>query len=126
MTKQGFSPPDGPKPGGPYSPAVRAGDMIFIAGQGPIDPQTNEILDAPIAQTTKLTFENVERALKAAGATLDDCCHIRVYLADLNDFAAMNDVYKTFFKEPYPARTTVEAGLGKINVEIDAIAYKPR
>jgi 2-iminobutanoate/2-iminopropanoate deaminase len=126
MPKQAFFPSDGPKPGGAYSPAIRAGDMIFIAGQVPADPETNEILQAPIAQTTKLVFENVERALKAAGASLDDCCHVRVYLADLKDFAAMNEVYKTFFKEPYPARTTCQVGLGKFNIEVDAIAYKPQ
>ena len=126
MPRQAFFPADGPKPGGAYSPAIRAGDLVFVSGQVPADPETNEILQAPIAQTTKLAFENVERALKAAGATLDDCCHVRVYLADLKDFAAMNEVYKTIFKEPYPARTTCQVGLGNFNIEVDAIAHKPQ
>jgi 2-iminobutanoate/2-iminopropanoate deaminase len=117
-----------PKPVGPYSQAVLEGDFIFVAGQGPINPQTGvrELGDA--RSETKRVFENIRAILEAAGSTLEHVVKCNVYLRDINDFAAMNEVYATFFSAPFPARTTIQAGAlpGGIAVEIECIAKKAR
>lgn len=113
-----------PPPKGPYSPAVRAGSLLFISGQGPVDPGTGEVLRGGIQQQTELVLGNIKAILEAAGSSLDRVLKTTVYLDDINDFAAMNEVYATFFPAEPPARTTVEAAnlpLG-IGVEIEAIA----
>ncbi len=115
-----------PKPQGPYSQAIIEGDFVFVAGQGPINPATGtrELGDA--RSETKRIFENIRAILAAAGASLDDVVKCNVYLRDINDFAAMNEVYQTFFSAPFPARTTIQAGAlpGGIAVEIECIAKK--
>ncbi len=121
--------PEGtPKPRGPYSPAVRAGDFIFVSGQGPIDPVSNEFSFGDIQHETRVTLTNVQRILEAAGAGMADVVKCSVFLRDGGDFAAMNVVYAEFFGESKPARTTVEAKFANttMKVEIDCIAYKPR
>ncbi|HXG34047.1 MAG TPA: RidA family protein [Bryobacteraceae bacterium] len=121
--------PDGvPAPRGPYSPAVRAGDFIFVSGQGPIDPATNLFSFGDIRHETRLVLTNIQRILEACGASLRDVVKCCVFLADGRDFAAMNEVYAEFFGEQKPARTTVEARfvVPEMKVEIDCIAYKPR
>ncbi len=121
--------PDGvPAPRGPYSPAVRAGDFIFVSGQGPIDPATNLFSFGDIRHETRLVLTNIQRILEACGASLRDVVKCSVFLADGRDFAAMNEVYAEFFGEQKPARTTVEAKfvVPEMKVEIDCIAYKPR
>lgn len=117
-----------PKPRGPYSPFVRAGDFIFVSGQGPIDPTTNQYSFGDIRHETRLVLENIGRVLELAGATRADVVKCGVFLSSGKDFAAMNEVYAEFFGETRPARTTVEAKFHQteMKVEIDCIAYKPK
>ncbi|HEU4746985.1 MAG TPA: Rid family detoxifying hydrolase [Gemmatimonadaceae bacterium] len=117
-----------PRPIGPYSQAVIEGDFIFVAGQGCTNPATGKLERGDVRSETKRTFENVRAILEAAGSSLDDVTKCNVYLRDINDFAAMNEVYETFFAAPFPARTTIQAGAlpGGIAVEIECIARKPR
>lgn len=113
-----------PAPKGPYSPAVRAGGFLFVSGQGPIDAGTGEVLRGTIEQQTELVLSNIRTVLEEAGSSLDRVVKTNVYLDKIEDFAAMNAVYATFFAENPPARTTIEAAnlpLG-IGVEIDVIA----
>jgi 2-iminobutanoate/2-iminopropanoate deaminase len=121
-------PSDSPRPRGPYSPAVRAGDFIFVAGQGPIDPVTNEFTYGDIQHETRITLNNILRILTAAGASMTDVVKCSVFLRDGRDFDEMNKVYAEFFGEAKPARTTVEAKFANptMKVEIDCIAYKPK
>ena len=121
-------PSGSPKPRGPYSPAVRAGDFIFVAGQGPIDPVSNEFSFGDIQHETRVTLTNVQRILEAAGASMSDVVKGSVFLRHGSDFDAMNSVYAEFFGDTKPARTTVEAKFANptMKVEIDCIAYKPR
>jgi 2-iminobutanoate/2-iminopropanoate deaminase len=122
--KQSVSSPDAPKAIGPYSQAVRAGQLLFLSGQVPIDPATGLIVDGDIAAQTRRVFENLGAVLKAGQRSFADVVRTTVFLADMNDFAAMNEVYGQYFKEPYPARATVQvARLPKdAKVEIDLIA----
>ncbi|HTH65684.1 MAG TPA: RidA family protein [Gemmatimonadales bacterium] len=117
-----------PKPVGPYSQAIIEGDFIFVAGQGPINPLTNTLELGTARSETQRVFENLRAILQAAGSSLDDVIKCNVYLRDINDFAAMNEVYGTFFTAPFPARTTIQAGAlpGGIAVEIECIAKKAR
>jgi 2-iminobutanoate/2-iminopropanoate deaminase len=117
-----------PKPLGPYSQAVVEGDFIFLAGQGCSNPATGKLELGDVRSETKRTFENLRAVLQAAGSSLDDVMKCNVYLRDINDFAAMNEVYATFFSAPFPARTTIQAGAlpGGIAVEIECIAKKTR
>ena len=115
-------------PRGPYSPAVRAGDFLFVSGQGPIDPATNQYSYGDIGQETRQVLNNIRRILEGCGATLADVVKCSVFLSDGRDFKAMNEVYAEFFDAAKPARTTVETKFAdpKMKVEIDCIAYKPR
>ena len=117
-----------PKPLGPYSQAIIEGDFIFLAGQGCTNPQTGRLELGDVRSETRRTFENIRAVLHAAGSSLDDVVKCNVYLRDINDFAAMNDVYQTFFSAPFPARTTIQAGAlpGGIAVEIECVARKSR
>jgi 2-iminobutanoate/2-iminopropanoate deaminase len=115
-----------PKPLGPYSQAIVEGDFIFIAGQGCTNPATGKAELGDVRSETKRTFENIRAILEAAGASLDHVVNCNVFLRDINDFAAMNEIYETFFTAPFPARTTIQAGAlpGGIAVEIQCIAKK--
>jgi 2-iminobutanoate/2-iminopropanoate deaminase len=115
-----------PKPMGPYSQAVIAGDLIFVAGQGCINPLTGAAERGDVRSETQRTFANLRAILQAAGSSLDHVIKCNVYLRDINDFAAMNEVYATFFSAPFPARTTIQAGAlpGGIAVEIECIAKR--
>jgi 2-iminobutanoate/2-iminopropanoate deaminase len=115
-----------PKPMGPYSQAVIEADFIFVAGQGPINPGTGGLELGDVRAETKRVFANLRAILQAAGSSLDLVVKCNVYLRDINDFAAMNEVYETFFSAPFPARTTIQAGAlpGGIAVEIECIAKK--
>jgi 2-iminobutanoate/2-iminopropanoate deaminase len=117
-----------PKPIGPYSQAVIEGDFIFVAGQGPINPGTGGLELGNVRLETKRVFENLRAVLEAAGSSLDHVVKCNVYLRDINDFTAMNEVYATYFTAPFPARTTIQAGAlpGGIAVEIECIAKKAR
>ena len=119
--------PGAAAPRGPYSHAVKAGDFIFVSGQGPLDPATSQFKLGDIASETRQTLENIQRILKACGADMRDVIKVSVFLTDVNDFGAMNQVYTEFFGDARPARSTVQAVLpGRgTQVEIDCIAYKP-
>jgi 2-iminobutanoate/2-iminopropanoate deaminase len=123
-----ISPPGVPAPRGPYSPAVRAGDFIFVSGQVPVDPATQQVVTGDIGLETRRVLNNIQQILKGCGATMADVVKCSVFLVDAKDFAAMNGVYAEFFGDAKPARTTVVGGfvLAGIRVEIDAIAYVPR
>src|ERR1051326_4301432 len=120
-----LTPPGVPTPRGPYSPAVRAGDFLFVAGQGPIDPETNKMSYGDIQHETRLVLSNIKRILEGCGARMEDVVKCSVFLVDAKDFAAMNQVYAEFFGDAKPARTTVEAKFASppMKVEIDCIAY---
>ena len=109
---------------GPYSQAVRAGNQIYCSGQIPIDPASGAISVGDIATQTRQVLTNLSKVLEAAGVALDHVVQTTVYLADMNDFAAMNAVYGTFFTSPAPARSTVQAARlpRDARVEIDVIA----
>ena len=111
-----------PRPRGPYSQAIVADGFVFVAGQVPVNPITNELELGDIASQTRRTLENVRAVLEAAGSSLGDVVRVGVFLADLNDFAAMNEVYSKFFPVDPPARSTVGAQLPKIKIEIDCVA----
>jgi 2-iminobutanoate/2-iminopropanoate deaminase len=118
----------GPKPVGPYSQAIVEGDFIFVSGQGPINPGTGGLELGDARSETKRVFENLRAILTAAGSSLDEVMKCNVYLRDIDDFAAMNEVYQTYFSKPFPARTTIQAGAlpGGIAVEIECIARKKK
>jgi 2-iminobutanoate/2-iminopropanoate deaminase len=102
--------PGAPQPAGAYSAAIRAGDLLFVSGQVPKDPETGQV-DGDVAQQTRQVLENLSAVLATAGATLADVVAVTVYLADIADWAHFNDVYAEIFHAPYPTRTTVGAGL---------------
>jgi 2-iminobutanoate/2-iminopropanoate deaminase len=108
-----------PPKAGPYSHAVRTGNLIFLSGQGPFDPETGQIPDG-IAEQVRQTLRNLQAVAEAAGGSLADAVRVGVYLRDMDDFAAMNEVYAEFFTAPQPARTTIQSSM-KIPVEIDAV-----
>ena len=122
--KQSISSPNAPKAIGPYSQAVRAGDLLFLSGQVPLDPGTGSLIDGDIAAQTRRVLDNIGAVLAAGGRSFADVVRTTVFLADMNDFTAMNEVYGQYFSEPYPARATVQvARLPKdARVEIDVIA----
>ena len=110
---------------GPYSQAIRAGSLLFVSGQIPLDPATSTMVEGDITVQTHRVLRNVAGILEAAGSSFDRVVRTTVYLADMNDFAAMNDVYGTYFTSPAPARATIQAArLPKdARVEIDVIAH---
>jgi 2-iminobutanoate/2-iminopropanoate deaminase len=111
-----------PSPIGPYSQARIAGDTIYVAGQGPFNPETGQMATG-IEEQAARTLENIKAILEAAGASMDDVVKVNVYLADLADFAKMNEVYKRYFKEDYPARATVGVKLlGTMQIEVECVA----
>jgi 2-iminobutanoate/2-iminopropanoate deaminase len=120
--------PNAPEAIGPYSQAIKAGGMVFLAGQIPIDPKTKQLMkDASVEDQTKLVLDNLKAVLAADGLSMDNVVSTTVYLKDLNEFAKMNEVYGTYFKTAPPARATVEvARLPRdVKVEIGAIAVRP-
>jgi 2-iminobutanoate/2-iminopropanoate deaminase len=122
--KDAVSSPEAPKAIGPYSQAVRAGQLLFVSGQVPLDPATGQIVAGDIETQTRRVFDNLAAVLKAGGRSFADVVRTTVFLADMNDFTAVNDVYGTYFSAPYPARATVQvARLPKdARIEIDLIA----
>jgi 2-iminobutanoate/2-iminopropanoate deaminase len=122
--KQAISSPNAPKAIGPYSPAIRVGQLLFVSGQVPLDPATGQMVEGGIAEQTRRVLDNIGALLKAADRSFADVVRTTIFLADMNDFGAVNDIYGTYFSEPYPARATVQvARLPKdARVEIDVIA----
>jgi 2-iminobutanoate/2-iminopropanoate deaminase len=113
-----------PKPVGPYSQAVRTGNLVFVAGQGPLNPATGQRVSESIEAETRQVLENVKAILSAAGSSLDKVVKTTCYLADMNDFQAFNGVYAEYFPSEPPARTTIQAARlpMDIRVEVEAIA----
>ncbi len=122
-----LTPPGVPTPRGPYSPAVRAGDFIFVAGQVSVDPVTDQLSTGDIQHETRLALNNIKRILEGAGATMADVVRVGVYLVDGSEFAKMNEVYAEYFGDHKPARTTIVCGFAAaIRIEIDCVAYSTK
>ena len=110
-----------PLPSGPYSQGLRVGPRIYVAGQRPADPKTN-IVPEDFTEQAKQVLENVRHVVEAGGATMNDIVSVSVYLTDIANFAAFNEVYKTYFTPPFPTRTTISCSLRGILVEVNAVA----
>jgi len=112
---------------GPYSQAVKAGDLLFVSGQIPLDPVTGELVRSGVADETKKVLDNLKAIIEAAGGGLGDVVKTTIFLKDMGNFAVVNEVYGTYFPQPFPARATVEvARLPRdVNVEIEAVAKLP-
>jgi len=126
MARQAYSTAQAPAAIGPYSQAVGVGDLVFVSGQIPVDPATGAIVSSDIAAATHQVLANIRAILEAAGLTLGHVARTTVYLADMNDFAAMNEVYAGYFDAPAPARSTIQvARLPRdVRIEIDVIAVR--
>ena len=108
-----------PKPVGPYSQAVIAGGLIFLSGQGPLDPATNRLVEGDIAAQTERVLENLKAVLEAGGSSLGQVLKTTVFLKDLNDFRKMNEVYARYFPQNPPARATIEAARLPLDTLVD-------
>jgi 2-iminobutanoate/2-iminopropanoate deaminase len=122
--RQVVTAPDAPKAMGAYSPAIKAGNLVFISGQIPVDPATGNLIEGDIGQQADQVMRNLTALLRAAGASFTNVVRTTVYLADMNDFAGMNEVYSKYIVDPPPARATVQvARLPRdVKIEVDAIA----
>ena len=109
---------------GPYSQAVRAGDLVFVAGQGGLDPATREIVPGGVEAEAERTLQNIAAILDAAGSGLDLVVRVGVFLADMADFEVVNEIYRRHFTEPFPARTTIAVRElpSRLRVEMDCVA----
>jgi 2-iminobutanoate/2-iminopropanoate deaminase len=125
--REAVSTGDAPAAIGPYSQAVRAGSLLFVSGQIPLDPDTGTMVEGDIAAQTHRVVRNLAAILEAAGSSLDHVVRATIYLADMNDFPAVNDVYGSYFTPPAPARATVQAARlpRDARIEIDVIAAVP-
>ena len=128
MSIEKIIPEGGASPRGHYIPAIRAGDFVYVSGQGPIDPVTDKLAAGDVEFQTRQTLSNIRRILEAAGAAVTDVVKCSVFLRDIADFPKMNRVYAEFFGDHKPARTTIEAKFHQTEmlVEIDCVAFKPR
>ena len=126
MGKQAIWPKKGPETKGPYSPAVRYNDLVFVSGQGPVDPETGKTVHGDVLDEMKIAVENVRLILEEAGTSLEKVLKVTLYLADMGDFSKVNDLYRSYFGPVFPARTTIQAGRlpFDIKIEIDVIAFK--
>ncbi|GAB3582667.1 RidA family protein [Amycolatopsis endophytica] len=123
MAKVAISTENAPKPAANYSPAVRKGNILQLAGQVPFDPKTGEIVGTTVGEQTRQVFANLEALLREAGSGWEDVVMVRAYLTDRDHFGDFNEVYNELMPEPYPARTTVYVGLAAgLLVEIDLLA----
>ena len=116
--------PDAPAAIGPYAPAIRAGNLLFVSGQVPLDPATGTLVEGDIAAQTDRVMRNLSALLRAAGAGFEHVARTTVYLSDMNEYAAMNAVYGRYVADPPPARATVQVSAlpRGAKVEIEAIA----
>jgi 2-iminobutanoate/2-iminopropanoate deaminase len=125
--RQAIWPADAPKPAGAYSPAIRAGHLVFVSGQIPIDPASGELVTGDITAQTDRVMRNVAAVLKGAGLSFEHVVKTTVFLADMSEFAAYNEVYARYIVDPPPARATVQvARLPRdVKIEVDCIAVVP-
>lgn len=123
MPKQQIRTNTGASPIGAYSQGIRAGDFLFVSGQGPLDPATGKVVGESVEEQTAQVLENIKAILEAGGASMADVVKVSAHLSDLALFERYNKVYATYFPDPRPARITVGSQLLGILVEIDAIAY---
>jgi 2-iminobutanoate/2-iminopropanoate deaminase len=125
MSLKSISTPHAPGAIGPYSQGILAGGFLYLSGQIPLDPATGQIVPGGIAEQTHQVLKNLGAVLEAGGATYSQVTKTTVYLQDMSDFAAMNDVYATYFSAPAPARATIQAAAlpRGVKVEIDIVAY---
>jgi 2-iminobutanoate/2-iminopropanoate deaminase len=128
MTKSPVQTANAPQAIGPYSQAVKSGDLMFVSGQIPLDPATGQLVTGGIEAETRRVLDNLKAILTAGGASLGDVLKTTIFLKDMGHFQKVNEVYGTYFAAPYPARATVEvARLPKdVQVEIDCVAKVPR
>ncbi len=125
MKKQAVTTDKAAQPKAPYSQGIVYGDMLFVSGAGPIDPTTQKFISGTIEEEAEVTLKNIKGIVEAAGFSMEDLLKVTVFLADINDFARFNEVYKKYVPEPYPARSAIEAVLAfGIKVEVEAIAGK--
>ena len=124
--KEQISPKNSPPPAGPYSPAIRANGLVFVSGQGPVVPETGQVLDGTIEDQVHRVMQNIQILLEAAGTSMAKVVKTTIYLQDMANFAAMNEVYGSYIEGIPPARTTIQAARlpMDINVEIDVIALE--
>jgi 2-iminobutanoate/2-iminopropanoate deaminase len=108
VVRQAITTPNAPAAIGPYSQAIKAGNLLFLSGQIPLDPQTGNLVEGGIEAQTQQVFRNIGAILEAAGATFEHVVSVGVFLADMNDFAKVNEIYGTYFSAPFPARATVQ------------------
>lgn len=122
--KQSISSPDAPKAIGPYSQAIRAGQLLFASGQIPLDPATGTLVEGDVTAQAHRVMENLGAVLRAAGLSFAHVVRTTIFLADMNDFSKVNEVYGGYFSEPYPSRATVQVSRlpRDVRVEIDVIA----
>lgn len=119
-----FQPASVPPPSGPYSPGIKVGNLLFLAGQGPFDADGNRVGET-FADQVRATLDNLERVSNEAGTSLKNAVRVGAYLSTLNHFAEFNSVISEYMSEPFPARTTVPVDLRGFDVEIDAVVYIP-
>lgn len=126
-TRASISTPDAPQAIGPYSQAIRAGQFLFLSGQIPLDPVSGEVVTGDVRAQTRRVLDNISGVLAAAGLSMDAVVKTTVFLVDLADFTAMNEVYATAFEEPAPARSTVQVSRlpRDVRVEIEVVALLP-
>ncbi|MFN8792300.1 MAG: RidA family protein [Bdellovibrionales bacterium] len=126
MTKKVIQTDAAPKAVGPYSQAIDTGSLVFCSGQIAIDPATNEVLNVGVKEQTERVMKNIQAVLKTAGLDFSHVMKTTIFLTDMKDFATVNEVYASYFQQPYPARSTVAvAGLPKgVNVEIEVTAAR--
>lgn len=125
MKKSDVSAKKAPAAVGPYSQAVKFGDLLFCSGQIGVDPKTNNLVGNTVSEQAKQVFENLKTVLEAGGSGFDNVLKVNVYLKNMDDFSVMNEIYARHFEEPYPARATVEVARlprGAL-IEIECIAY---
>ena len=125
MPKEPISSQDAPPPGGAYSQAIAAGEFVFLAGQGPFRPDGSKV-ESSFEDQVRQTFRNLAAVAEAAGASLADAVRVGVFLREMRNFAAMDEIYREFFAEPRPARTTVQSDLPGFEIEVDAVLLRER
>ncbi|HYB84927.1 MAG TPA: Rid family detoxifying hydrolase [archaeon] len=126
MPREVIRTPSAPQPVGPYSQAIMVNGLLFVSGQGAIDPNSGRLAGTDIQSQTRQTLTNVQNIVEASGMSMRDLVRVAVYLKNMKDFKEMNEVYKSFFPDAPPARTTIQAELPlpEMLIEIDAVAHR--